>query len=289
MKRFIVFAAMLAIAASCNVSEMESEKVFVAPEFTASFADNGTKTTITTDEDGLGTIWWTPADEINIFFEMSSGEYLNTRYVSKNTANSTYTSFGRSDFVGGSDSGETLTSNIWALYPYDEDAECDGSSVTTTIPNVQYAVADAFDDDLFTSVARTLSSSICFHNVLGGIKFSLSRDDIQSITFKGNQFESLAGKAQISMDEDDTPVAKVYSGDGEETITLTPKEGTTFAKNTNYYIVMLPTLLVWGFTMTFETATQIGTFENKDYPIEIKRSVFRKKENIDNYATFVSK
>ena len=279
MKKVFLFAAMLAIAASCSVSEIDSIKGTTAPEITASYENNGTKTTITTDEEGVGTIWWKPADEINVFYGT-----LSTHYVSKNTENATTVAFGTTDIIG---STESASENIWGLYPYNENAVCDGESVTTTIPAAQQAIAGTFDDDIFTSLAHSTSTVMTFYNVLGGIKFSLSRDDIQTITFKGNNDEDIAGKVSLSMDANGKPVAEIT--EGEKTITLTPKEGTTFAKNTNYYIVMLPTVLSNGFTMTFETETAIGTFEYTTKSIEIKRSVFSKKENIDTYAEFVNK
>lgn len=282
MKKVFLFAAMLAMAASCSVSEVDSIKETgkgIAPEITASYENNGTKTTITTNDEGVGTIWWKPADEINVFYGTTS-----THYVSKNTENATTVAFGTTDIIG---STESAQENIWGLYPYNEDAVCDGESVTTTIPAAQQAIAGSFDDDLFTSLAHSTSTVMKFYNVLGGIKFSLSRDDIQSITFKGNNDEYIAGKVKLEMDANGKPEAEVI--DGKKTITLTPKEGTAFIKNTNYYIVLLPTVLSEGFTMTFETESQIGTFEYTTKSIEIKRSVFSKKENIDNYATFDAK
>ena len=276
MKKVFLFAAMLAIAASCTISEIESNKETTAPEITASYEKELTKTTITTNEDGVGTIWWKPADEINVFYGT-----LSVHYTSKNKENATTVAFWTSDIIG---STESASANIWGLYPYDEDAECDGESVTTTIPAAQQGVAGTFGDDIFTSLAHSTSTVMTFYNVLGGIKFSLSRDDIQTITFKGNNDEDIAGKVSLSMDANEKPVAEIT--EGEKTITLTPKEGTTFASNTNYYIVMLPTVLSNGFTMTFETETELGTFEYTTKSIEIKRSVFSKKENIDSYAVF---
>ena len=267
---------MLAIAASCTVSEIDSIKGTTAPEITASYENNGSKTTITTDEEGVGTIWWKPADEINVFYGT-----LSVHYTSKNKENATTVAFGTTDIIG---STESASENIWGLYPYNENAVCDGESVTTTIPATQQAIAGSFDDDIFTSLAHSTSTVMTFYNVLGGIKFSLSRDDIQTITFKGNNDEDIAGKVKLEMDANGKPVAEVI--EGEKTITLTPKEGTTFAKNTNYYIVMLPAVLSNGFTMTFETEDEVGTFEYTTKSIEIKRSVFSKKENIDSYATF---
>lgn len=280
MKKYFVFAAMLAIATSCTVTEINDVKQqVIAPAITATLENNGTKTALTVDEEGVGTIWWKPADQVNIFYGTTS-----TKYTSTNTEDATTVVFSTSDIIG---STESASINRWGLYPYDASATCDGSYVTTLIPMVQHAVADSFDDDLFTSLAHSEDNMMTFYNVCGGIKFSLTREDIKKITFKGNNNEDLAGKVKLSMGSDGKPSAVVVTG--EKTITLTPKSGDTFAKNTNYYIVLLPTVLSNGFTMTFETSTQLGTFNYTTKSVEIKRSVFAKKADIDSYAEFAAK
>lgn len=287
MKRLAFFAAMLAMAASCSVNEIDnglevtpsslsdSRKAVKAPDITAAFVDNGTKTTITTDSEGVGTIWWTPSDEINVFY----GE-TPTRYISSIYENTTSAKFITGDEISEADLAKR---NVWGLYPYDENAVCDGSSVTTTIPASQKGVDGVFDEELFTSLAHSTSTDMKFYNVLGGIKFSLSRTFVKSITFRGNNGEDLAGKVSLAMGTDGTPVASVVEGKGEKIIKLTPKESTVFTTDTYYYMVMLPVVLSKGFTMVFDTND--GSFVlNSSTGVEIKRSVFKKADEIDKRA-----
>ena len=124
-----------------------------------------------------------------------------------------------------------------------------------------------------------------FYNVCGGIKFSLSRDDITEITFRGNNNEDIAGDISLAFSEG-LPTVSVSSGVKE--ITLTPKTGGTFASGEYYYIIALPTILTGGFTMTFETNTEIGTFNYTSNAVTIKRSVFSKKTSIDTFASFTA-
>ena len=280
MKKLAIFASILAIAVSCNVNEVETATV-KAPTLYAYTESNdaSTKTSISVDAEGIGTIWWKLAEKINVFFGTTSVPYTST-----NTEDATTVVFETTAMIG---STEGSSSNKWGLYPYDADATCNGTSVTTTIPSTQSCVAETFGTNLFPMVAQTSDNELHFLNVCGGIKFSLSREDIQSITFKGNNDEDLAGRVQITLGTDGKPACSVVGG--ENTITLTPNSGDTFAKNTNYYIVMLPTVLSNGFTMTFETASQIGTFNYTTKSVEIKRSIFGKKANIDTYADFSSK
>lgn len=276
MKRLGLLAAVLAIAASCSVNETELEFVKAPNMFGYTEGEQATKTAITVDGEGVGTILWKPADNINVFFGTTS-----VRYYSTNEVDATTVVFETSAMLG---STESASDNKWGLYPYDDSASCDGSSITTTIPDNQQCVPETFGNNLFPMIAHTSSNELHFKNVCGGIKFSLSRDDIQSITFRGNDNEDIVGQVQLTFDGEDNPVASVVAG--EKTITLTPSTGATFASGTNYYIVMLPTVLPGGFTMTFETETEIGTFEYTAKAIEIKRSIFAKKANIDTFASF---
>lgn len=237
------------------------------------------KSSITVDGEGVGTIYWSPADDISIFY----GASAPVLYTSTNLAPETTAAFTTSAIIG---STELASTNIWGLYPHNPSAVCDGSSISTTLPSTQYGVSDTFDDDLFMTVAHSDDTNLHFYNVCGGIKFSLSRDDITAITFSGNNSEDIAGDITVSFVEG---LPKVSVDRGEKTITVTPKGGGTFASDTYYYIIALPQTLSNGFTMTFETATQLGTFEYNAKAITLKRSVFSKKDNIDGYAGFVSK
>lgn len=262
-----------------NTEQQESPKT-KAPDITAVQGDNNksTKSTLEVDGEGVGTIYWTPADEINVFYGTTS-----THYVSQNTVNATTAVFSTTDVIG---STESASENIWGLYPYNSSAACTGSAVTTTLPATQYGVPGTFDDDLFITVAHNTSTALTFYNVCGGIKFSLSRSDISSITFRGNDDEDIAG--DISLDFVDGKPRATVTG-GEKSITITPKTGSTFNADEDYYIVLLPCTLSSGFSMTFATqGSTVGTFNYSEKSVTIKRSIFSKKTHIDTYAQFVS-
>ena len=293
-EKFTVFAAALFMLAACQAEPQITQEIapaqaseqpqtveegVVPPEVTAS-QENGapTKSLIEVDGEGVGTIYWTPSDEINVFYGSTS-----TRYISKNTENATTAVFRTLDVIG---TTESATENIWGLYPYNENASCTGSAVTTTLPANQKGVPGTFDDDLYITLAHNTSTALVFWNVCGGIKFSLSRNDITSITFRGNNNEDIAGDISLTFDgETNFPVATVLNGAKE--ITLTPKTGTTFASGENYYLILLPGTLSGGFTMTFTDIDDVlGTFVYTDNAVTIKRSVFSKKADIDTYAEF---
>ena len=282
-RKSIFFAAALMLLAACQAEIQEAipeeinetEEMVVAPAITA-VQEPQTKTILEVDGEGVGTIYWKPADEINVFYGTTS-----THYVSQNDANATTAVFTTTDIIG---IGEGAATNIWGLYPYNSSATCTGSAVTTTLPATQYGVPGTFDDDLFITLAHNNSTALTFYNVCGGIKFSLSRDDITSITFRGNNNEDIAGDISLAF-SDGLPTVSVTSGVKE--ITLTPKAGGTFDSGEYYYLILLPCVLSNGFTMTFTDNDGItGVFDYQDKAVAIKRSIFSKKSDIDTFATF---
>lgn len=283
MKRFLIAAALLGLFSACqresNTILTDNVNGIVAPEITALTETDypgNTRTILEVDGEGVGTIYWKPGDEINIFYGTTG-----THYTSQNAVNATTAVFSTSDVIG---STESASENIWGLYPYNSSATCTGSAVNTTLPSTQYGVPGTFDDDLFITLAHNTSTVLKFYNVCGGIKFSLSRDDITTVTFRGNNNEDIAGDISLAFSES-LPTVSVTSGEKE--ITLTPKAGGTFASGEYYYIVLNPVTLSSGFTMTFEaTDGSTGTFNYTDKAVIIKRSVFSKKSNIDTYAFF---
>lgn len=275
----VTIGAALLFAACANELEKDVEiRESDAPVIYAC-QEAPSKSSISVDGEGVGTIYWSPADEISVFYGASSP----VLYTSTNTAPETTAAFTTTAVIG---STELASTNIWGLYPHDPAATCSGTSVTTTLPATQYGVSGTFDDDLFLTLAHSDDTNLHFYNVCGGIKFSLSRDDITSITFRGNNNEDIAGDISLTFEEG-LPKATVTSGLKE--ITLTPKTGSTFVSGENYYLILLPVTLSNGFTMTFETATEIGTFNYTAKAVTIKRSIFSKKNEIDGYATFEEK
>ena len=248
-----------------------------APEIKATVeTESKTRTSLSVDESGAGTVYWNPADQIDVFFDTKKAGY-----ISQNTSDAASAVFKTTAILSDTD---LMSTNIWGLYPSNSSSSCNGSSITTTLPSTQYGVPNTFDDDLFLAVAHSTTTSLQFYNVCGGIKFNLAYDDIKKVTFRGNNDEDLAGTVSISF-EDGLPKATVVNGVKE--ITLTPKTGATFTKGADYYITLLPGTLDAGFSMSFTASDgTAGDFFYFDNPVTIKRSVFSRKGNMDVYAMF---
>ena len=268
----LAFLALLFVSCQSKLQELPNQEEPVAPVIKAVTETQPETRTALSDDGTQGTISWQQGDEINVFFGTE-----RTRYITQDSGNSA--TFSTTNLISGS-----TTDNVWGLYPYNANATCSGSAVRTVLPAVQYGVPDTFDEDLFIMLAHSSTNTLQFKNVCGGVKFSLSRNDITSITFKGNNNEDIAGEISLAF-QNGNPAVTVVNGLKE--IILTPKTGSTFAQNVNYYIAVLPVTLSGGFTMKFQTSGgQIGTFRYDSNSVAIERSAFRKKANINTSATF---
>ena len=146
MKKICLSLLTLAtLLASCQTEEMEDH---LLPTIIAEFeSQTGTRTLLSVDDSGIGTIYWKPDDLIDIFFGTARAVYS-----SQNTVNARTASFRTSDSVSGAD---LSSANIWGLYPSDDSSTCDGNSVTTTLPSQQYGIPETFDDDLFLTLDKS--------------------------------------------------------------------------------------------------------------------------------------
>lgn len=219
-----------------------------------------------------GSVWWSPNEEVSVFY--GAGSNGGSKFVSMNSAIAETVELQGSVQMAGSGK------DFWAVYPYSEDNSCDGSSIITVIPDQQIGVEGNFSNDVFPTVAKSSSLSLAFWNICGGIKFFVSRSDIKSVTFKGNNNEPLAGKVKVAFGSDGTPVVQEVI-DAKSEVTLVAPDGGTFKVGRYYYITLLPAELRGGITMVFETDNTIGTLVS-DKAQTVKRSVFGVLKNIDS-------
>jgi hypothetical protein len=269
----IAFAAMSAFA--CN-------KMVETPEVTAPKGDvvfSATREALATksERQADGAVWWSPSEEISVFGE--AGSAGGDKFTSTNTA-----AAATAEFTG------TITAaspaEYWAVVPYSATTAFDGTAVTIEIPEAQNAVADNFSDSTFPAIAKSASLGFEFKNICGGIKFSVSRDDITSVTFKGNNGEVLAGKVKVAFDTDGNPVVSEIV-DGKTEVTLSDPAGAPLQTGKYYHVTLLPKALDGGFTMTFTTASASADLTSTKAQT-IKRCVFGMMDNVDTFASWQS-
>ncbi len=282
--RFALIAAIMVFAAACNdMKESPEQMTEQKLVFTATREEVNPDTRSIRMDDG--SVWWLPNEKIafNYRYYTSSGQTINGRgyFISGNTepAQTIQFAFG---FNKDLSPAEWV---VYAFYPYSlyRGFEESTSLICFASPSGQVGVEGNFSGNSFPAVAKTNDLSLDFRNVCGGIKFSVSRDDIISVDFKGNDSEMLAGTVGVGFDSEDNPeVVEVLSCKSE--VTLIAPDGNPFKPGALYYMTLLPGALEKGFTMTFHTATETGTIVSTK-PQTIKRSVFGVLKNVDAGVT----
>ncbi len=245
-------------------------------EITAVWAEGESGSRTALQADGTS-IWWTPEDEINVFYgSNASGKFTSTNVEPQATAN----------FQGtlSMDMGPQTNATFWAVYPYNEENGCDGQSVTIAVPASQSAVAGGFADKFFPAVATGKSTQLAFWNVCGGARFSVTERGIEKVTFTSADGSPICGKVQIRFDSNGKPyIASVV--EGQPTMTVYAPEG-GFTPGTYYYATMLPQTHAQGITLELRKDIVAATMELPG-SITVNRSVFGNLNGIDAGLTFL--
>ena len=298
MKRLSIYCMALAVLALGSCS-MEQESI--VPEeipgmkFTAVWSDEASRTSL--DENGTSVLW-DPGDEIFIFQGVTAeGPSAMGKFTSTNTApQSTATFTGK---LEGECSGDYI-----AVYPYlpihEEGTAMDASEygmgyvVLHMIEPVQQGVEGSFAIKTAPAAAVSSTNELVFHNICGGVRFSITQSGIKKVSFSSIDGSPMSGIAYIVVGEDGVPVAMMggMGGEGEGAPpyqsfvdVIAPEGG--FVPGKNYYAIMAPQTHAAGLKVTLYGID--GKAERiLSGPVTVKRSVFGKLDNIDEALEYKS-
>lgn len=307
--KIISALGILAVATACTgLSEVVNPEDYIVKEEVVIRAiheyDAHTKTVLQED----GSVWWQPNDAIGVFF----GKYCSW-FRAYNMEDAPSANFiGEAIIIEGhneNSNGNTGEYTYWGVFPpdlychYDDDDDFsywsgnedyeeptrERESVNVYLPAKQKGVAGTFDSNNFISIARSKTyKELPFYNLCGGLAFCVEKEGIHTVIFKGNSDEALAGYVNVVMNSEGYPVVNEVRN-GKKEVKLTMPEGDYFVPGEWYYIVMLPTALENGYSMTFYTDREMGTVVSSK-SVEIKRSVFGRLTNPDSeveYTEFI--
>lgn len=280
MKRVVLLLGLGLSLLACTRIEVDQE-----PESVITFTAYSNEIETKTERQENTDVYWCPGDAISLFF--NQGDHGGNRFVAQNTEIAAIAEF-KGTITGFAGGGESTGGQFWfwGVYPFSEDNSCDGSSVTLTLPAQQIAKAGSFANGIFPTMARSKGLELGFYNICGGFKFTVSRDDIKSVQFRGNANEDLAGKARIEWDSNGHPAVAEHLA-GNKVVTVTAPNNGTFVPGIEYYIVFFPELLSKGFTLTFITsAAKQGSF-SYNQSRQLRRGIFINGTNLDTYVTDV--
>lgn len=169
----------------------------------------------------------------------------------------------------------------WAVYPSSLEASVESEGLSIIVPDQQQGEFDKVN----IAVATTPSgnNSLVFHNLCGLGSFTLDRNDIARIVFKGLSGESLAGNAVLAISDTGIPsVASLSSA--VDSITVVPATESSFAAGT-YYFAAVPGALEAGVRFTLTTSSG-NTMIGKAFPApdQLNRSEIRSFGTLDNIS-----
>ena len=229
----IVAAVCLCLVCSCQ--EHEQEIVFDGSEVV--FVASTEETKVSASED-FRTLFWSESDEISVLDGTSNVLYS----TAEEGTSAKFTSA-----TGISDEAE----DVYAVYPYSEDARRTEEGIQVVMPDTQEVSAPGFD--ALSSLAVAYSSALSaetmldFKNLCSYFKFTVpSEDEVVEVILRGGEGEYLAGKVNV-MFEKGIPSISVVEGLSQITFRSTePMNGT-------YVVPLLPCVLQEGLSVTLKS------------------------------------
>ena len=206
-----------------SVAENAEEIVFYAE--TEAEATPDTKAAVQED---ARSIWWEPGDKIKVFKGDASGVFTTT--IETPSANA--------EFKGSFSSPGSEDGTVFAVYPASAVQSFDGTNFTINIPSEQRPPKGSFDRNALVSIAQSNSKNLNFRLAIGGIKFSVSRPDIDKVvivTFMRNS----NGLFKVSLNNNNLPTNEETDETSNFTI-ITPSEGECFVPGEYYYAALSP-------------------------------------------------
>ena len=223
-------------------------------------------------------VWWIYTDRIAVFMSTST---TASEFTSTLTSGMSKTSY----FSG---TLKKTGSKYYVGYPSGgaEYSTSSDGTLSLRVPSSQTAVSGSFSSNTLPSYGSFTSSSTDFtmKPAAGGLKFHVSRDDIKSVKFEGNNGEKVAGTVTVAKLSKTPDISRGSSG--STSITL-KRYGSTdnLVANKDYFIVITPGSLSKGFTITLTTEGGESLVVKSTKSRTIKAGVFGTlSKALDEYA-----
>lgn len=234
----------------------------------------GTRTMVAENDETTAKVYWEPGDTFWAFTGGQKGDFYTQIPEPCETA----------PFRGFFEYGFWEPGmDLWALYPWSWETAFEDGVFTTIMPFRQEARPGTFGREANLAIAHTTSNTIQFHNVGGGVRFSVQEEGIKEVILQGLDGEYLAGKIQVGFQNDVPAVLDIM--EGKHAISLVAPYGQTFVKDIWYYIVAIPGALDKGFALDFfKEDTHGGRVFDKS--VTIKRSIYGTVTHADGGVSY---
>lgn len=282
MKKYIsIFAAAIALTFTSCTKEAELEPVDNNGITDTEIPSEGNKITFSASGENVETkadidgkyLLWETGDKIAIFDGTAVNQF---DLVSKSADSKT------ADFSGSAEDVATYA----AVSPYSA-ATYSEDKLNVKIPGVQTIVGTRnIDAAAALSTAKTTDKTLSFRHEFSLVKVTISRSDVVSILFKGNNDEKISGTKEFNV------AANTIDGEaGGKTVRLVHKdsaEGANTAFPTgDYYIAIWPTDFTQGYKFILTTSDEKKAAKSASADYDLPRNGGQDMGTIDGITTWV--
>ena len=218
------FAALLALVSCSKDNTFEQEQDPAGNSLTAAIAD------------GLHDSW-------------NTGDVIMLLHDGQTACVETLASGGTSGLSGYIEGTFTDENPLYGVYPAENRVSSDRENITVSVPAAQTAGNEGYDAQAAVSVARTVSNSLDFHTVCGGIKLNFQMSGVTKIELESVDGYALSGTVRITWDELGEPAVDEIS-DAHSILTLNAPDESGFTPGKDYHISTLPCDLYGGYRLS---------------------------------------
>ena len=218
------FTALFALVACSTDDTLEQEQDPAGNSLTAAIAD------------GLHESWNT-GDVIMLFHDGQAASV------------STLASGGTSGLSGSIEGTFTDSNPLYGVYPAESAVSSDRESITVSVPAAQTAGSDSYDAKAAVSVACTVSESLTFQAIGGGIKLNFQMSGVTKVELESVDGYTLSGTATIKWNEQGKPVV-VETKNAASMLIFSAADESGVVPGKDYYISTLPCDLYGGYRLS---------------------------------------
>lgn len=184
-----------------------------------------------------------------LYVNWSKGDMIMLVYNGQAVRAETQESGSTSILSGTVGSSFTEDNPLYGVYPADNVVSSDRESVTITVPATQTGGGSGYDEKSVVVVARTISESLAFRTIGGGIKLNFQMSGVTKVELESVDGYALSGTAGIKWDEQSMPTVDEISN-AHSILTFNAPETSSFIPGKDYYISTLPCDVYGGYRLS---------------------------------------
>lgn len=148
---------------------------------------------------------------------------------------------------------------LYGIYPANDVVSFYDGDVMINVPSVQVAGQNGFDEKAAVYVTRTVSDSLCFHSVCGGIILNFQLSGVTKVELESVDGYPLVGTVRLGWEEQEMPVVSGIS-DAHSILVFSAPDAAGFTPGKDYFISTLPCDLYGGYRLSVYRQGQVADY-----------------------------